>query len=135
MHGLMAAKKIFSGVARIISPQFHSRKIPSLGGLRTDPDAFPSRSLHQVHCRNATSFPFFSTSSYNSKRLPLFGLRLTGFPSFEYQRIPIWSRAIGVYQEIPLCRGVPNTTLESEVNTFDQRRFGAPHRDFVRPWS
>lgn len=66
MHGLMAAKKIFSGVARIISPQFHSRKIPSLGGLRTDPDAFPSRSLHQVHCRNATSFPFFSTSSYNS---------------------------------------------------------------------
>jgi hypothetical protein len=131
----MAAKKIFSGVARIISPQFHSRKIPSLGGLRTDPDAFPSRSLHQVHCRNGYQLSILLHIILQQQRLPLFGLRLAGFPSFEYQRIPTWSRAIGVYQEIPLCRGVPNTTLESEVNTFDQRRFGAPHCDFVRPWS
>jgi hypothetical protein len=114
MHGLLAAKKIFSGVARIISPQFHSRKIPSLGGLRTDPDAFPSRSLHQVHCRNGYQLSILLHIILQQQRLPLFGLRLAGFPSFEYQRIPIWSRAIGVYQEIPLCRGVPNTTLESE---------------------
>jgi hypothetical protein len=79
---------------------------------------------------NATSFPFFSTSSYNSNVCLCLVCVLRNFPLLSVNEFLFGVVRFVVYQETTLCRGVSDATLESEANTFDQRRFGRPSSRF-----
>ena len=134
MPWLDGRKKIFSCVARMISLQFHSRKIPSLGGLRTDLRCFslplsPPSSLFERYQLSTLSTP----STTANVRLCLVCI-LLDFPLLGVNGFLFGVVRFGVHQETPLCPGVSDTTLGSEV-TVDQRLFGAPRRNFVRSWS
>jgi hypothetical protein len=99
----MAAKKIFPCVARMISLQFHSRKIPSLGGLRTDLRCFslplsPPSSLLERYQLSTLSTP----STTANVRLCLVCI-LPDFPLLGVNGFLFGIVRFGVHQETPLC--------------------------------
>jgi hypothetical protein len=117
-------------------PNFIRVKIPKSWRVAHRPDAFPPALLHQVHHLNATQLSTLSTSSYHSKTSAF-----VWFASFQISLFWVSTDSylqscdLVCIRKLPLCAGVSDPTIESEVDTFDQRRFGAPHRSFVRSWS
>lgn len=106
-------KMIFSCVARMICPQFYSRKNTQvLAGCAQTPDAFPPALLHQVDHSNATQLSTLSTSSYHSKRLPfLWFCALPNFPLLGVNGFLFAVVRLVCIRKLPLCAGVSDPTL------------------------
>jgi hypothetical protein len=134
MRSLTAAKRYFP-VWLVDLPPFHLRKIPSLGGLRTDPTLFLPLFSTKITTPNATNFPLSPLLPTTANVCLCLVCVLPNFPLLGISEFLFGVVRLGVYQETPLCARVSDTTLESEVDTFDQRRFGAPHPNFVKSWS
>jgi hypothetical protein len=118
-------------------PNFIRVKIPKSWRVAHRPDAFPPALLHQV--QPLERYPaFHSLHIILPQQTSAFCLvlRLARFPLFWVSTDSyLESCDLVCIRKLPLCAGVSDTTLESEVDTFDQRRFGVPHRNFVRSWS
>ena len=118
----------------ICPPIFRSRKNTQvLAGCAQTPTLFPPALLHQVHHLNTAQLSTLSTSSYHSKTSAF-----VWFASFQISLFWVstdsylQSGDLVCIRKLPLCAGVSDPTIESEVDTFDQLPLWRPSSQFRR---